>query len=317
MPRSSPLTLELTPVVTDPPCSGWSCVGRWVHPLLASVVLLAYILVLLRYFPARDELSYVSLGFKGVLAVMAVLGLFMLVAIRDAEHRAYGPLFFGLLFFAVAFSTDSMAELVTTAKGLKLVGERLSLVVGFALVLRGLLLWSRHTLMVNAKLAQQAITDELTGVFNRRHAMHELNRKAAIATRHPESLFSAMLFDVDHFKQINDVHGHEAGDQVLVSMARQVRAELRTEDTLARVGGEEFLVLMPATDREGALQLAERLRLAVRQVRFDEHAHATASFGADVYEPGEPVDKFLKRLDQAMYQSKRNGRDRVTLARRG
>ena len=314
MPRSSPLALELTPAVADPPCSGWSCISRWVHPLLACAVLLAYILVLLRYFPDRDELSYVSLGFKGVLAVMAVLGLFMLVGIRYAEHRAYGPLFFGLLFFAVAFSTDSMAELVSTARWVKVLGERLSLVVGFALVLQGLWTWSRHTLMVNAKLAQQAITDELTGVFNRRHAMHELNRKAAMAARHLDHPFSAIMFDVDHFKQINDGHGHEQGDAVLQAVARCVLAALRTEDTLARMGGEEFLVLMPSTDDEGAMQLAERLRLAVKQVTYGNHQSVAASFGVAVFEPGETVANFLRRVDLAMYRSKHGGRDRVTLA---
>jgi diguanylate cyclase (GGDEF)-like protein len=293
--------------------SKWPRLRYCLHPLIASTVLLGYVGWLHGYFPAREEISYVSLAFKGCLTAMGIAGMFLLGDVRKAEYQAYIPLFAGILCFAFAFSTDSMAELVRTTIWVKIIGERMLLLVGFALVLRGLYLWSRHTLQINEKLARLATTDELTGVANRRQLMHELKKQTALASRQSDNLISAIMFDVDHFKRINDEHGHEEGDRVLKDITRLANAELRIEDTLARIGGEEFVVLLPSTGLSGATQSAERLREAIKKAQFGATEHASASFGVAVYQPGEPIAGYLKRLDLAVYKSKKAGRDQVTV----
>lgn len=287
--------------------------AHYLPPLIASLALLIYFGVLLRYFPDREEIGYVSLGFKGILAMMGTTGLFLLADMRKAEHRAYTPLFTGLLCFAVAFTTDSSAEIVRTTLWLKIICERMVLVIGFAFVLRGLYLWSHYTMQVNASLAHLATTDDLTGVSNRRHLLQELRKQTATTSRQPGHLLCAIMFDLDHFKRINDDYGHEEGDRVLRDVTRSVGKELRTVDVLARTGGEEFVVLLPATGLDGALKLAERLRSVVKYTPFGASDRASASFGVAMYQAGETETSFLRRLDVALYQSKEQGRDRVTV----
>src|SRR5215213_9960274 len=114
----------------------------------------------------------------------------------------------------------------------------------------------------NERLAAQALTDDLTGLANRRGGAHELERTVALATRHGHALALARV-DVDHFKEINDTLGHQAGDRVLAEVARRLAGAVRGGDKLARWGGDEFVAILPGTDKAGALRAAERLRAAV------------------------------------------------------
>jgi two-component system chemotaxis response regulator CheY len=164
----------------------------------------------------------------------------------------------------------------------------------------------------NQRLAAQALTDELTGVANRRHGAHELERAVALATRHGHLLALARV-DIDHFKQINDTHGHQAGDRVLAEVARRLAGALRGGDELARWGGDEFVAILPDTDREGALRAAQRLRAAV------DAAHVPVN-GGDVavtvsvgwaHWAGDTPDDLLARADRSLYQAKDTGRNAV------
>jgi diguanylate cyclase (GGDEF)-like protein len=125
---------------------------------------------------------------------------------------------------------------------------------------------------------------------------------------------SLLLFDIDHFKTINDTHGHLAGDQVLVELTRRVRQHLRTGDLLARWGGEEFVVLLPHTRGEDALELAEKLRHLIAGEPFPAAGQVTSSFGVAEFRPHETSDLWLTRVDGALYAAKAGGRNRVCLA---
>ena len=116
----------------------------------------------------------------------------------------------------------------------------------------------------NARLAQQALTDDLTGLANRRHGAHELERAVALAVRHGHRL-ALVRVDVDHFKAINDSRGHQVGDEVLAEVALRLARAVRGGDELARWGGDEFVAILPDTDREGAARAAERLRASVAE----------------------------------------------------
>ena len=161
-----------------------------------------------------------------------------------------------------------------------------------------------------------ATCDELTGLTNRRAAMERMQQELAVRKR-MEPLMSVALIDLDHFKRINDTHGHAAGDAVLRRFADCARATVRVGDTMARWGGEEFLLVMPATSAADAMRAMERLREQLRQQRFDDIAAGLQlSFSAGVAEclgPGD-LEAAIERADHAMYQAKHGGRDRAVAA---
>lgn len=164
---------------------------------------------------------------------------------------------------------------------------------------------------------QLVMCDGLTRIFNKRKLDEELRKEYERARRHHRPL-SLIFFDLDHFKLINDTHGHLCGDFVLQQVARLVQTYLRSEQVFARVGGEEFVILNPEIDQSGAVQLAEKLRRRMAEEKLsygDVELELTCSFGVAVLDPltmTSPVDLY-RAADDAMYQSKHAGRDRVTL----
>lgn len=158
-------------------------------------------------------------------------------------------------------------------------------------------------------LAIIAFTDGLTGLPNRRQLYRDLQRLIAEAERHGHP-FCVCLFDVDHFKRINDQYGHTVGDQVLCAIGQMVRANLRLIDYFGRWGGEEFCVLLPHTSLEQALSALERVRVALKGIG-DFPTSISASFGVAAYRPGDSSETLLHRADKAMYAAKRAGRDRL------
>jgi diguanylate cyclase (GGDEF)-like protein len=167
----------------------------------------------------------------------------------------------------------------------------------------------------NRRLQELAITDSLTGLFNRRALFDLMRREMDREQRHPHGL-AVIVFDIDHFKEVNDRYGHAAGDMVLQHVAAVTCEVIRTTDTLARYGGEEFVLVAPETDEESALRLAERMRVALRSTDIPVNhvvLRVTASFGiAMLRADDEEPEQVLRRADQALYAAKAAGRDRCT-----
>jgi diguanylate cyclase (GGDEF)-like protein len=165
----------------------------------------------------------------------------------------------------------------------------------------------------NLALAElRAATDALTGLPNRRAIDDHLKRLMAGAGRSLTPM-SAILMDLDHFKDINDTYGHERGDEVLAALGAILRTELRGSDFAGRSGGEEFIVMLPDTDRAGALRVAEHLRQAMHSLTVPGVSRAiTASFGVSTY-PDDALDgdTLMRLADRALYAAKQGGRDRV------
>nr|WP_090447544.1 GGDEF domain-containing protein [Pseudomonas benzenivorans] len=160
------------------------------------------------------------------------------------------------------------------------------------------------------QLEDLAATDELTGLFNRRHFLRLAGHQ--LESLHAGRQHGLALIDLDHFKRINDVHGHAAGDRVLQTFAAVVRACLRDGDVIARYGGEEFVLLLPNTDADQFSACCERLRLAFNQaeplgVKVD---NLSLSVGMTLMNMRDDLDEALQRADQALYQAKRSGRNR-------
>ncbi len=160
---------------------------------------------------------------------------------------------------------------------------------------------------------QLAHTDELTGVSNRRQLYADLKRELTRAQRSGRP-FSLILFDIDHFKDVNDTHGHAAGDEVLKSISHVTRAQLRQNDLLGRWGGEEFLILAVDADSAEAGTLAERLRRSIEQSTLGPVSRVTASFGVATFCPQDSEDDLIRRTDAALYKAKEGGRNRVVVA---
>jgi diguanylate cyclase (GGDEF)-like protein len=153
----------------------------------------------------------------------------------------------------------------------------------------------------------RANVDGLTGAANRRHFYELAEQELAVAKRYRQPM-SVILFDLDHFKQINDSLGHQGGDEMLQRVARMARAHLRNADVFARYGGEEFIVLLPQTSATPAQIVAERMREDMTA------ASVTISCGvAELMSPDDTLDEIVRRADQALYTAKRQGRNRTVL----
>jgi diguanylate cyclase len=164
------------------------------------------------------------------------------------------------------------------------------------------------------QLENLVATDELTGLFNRRHFLRLATRE--LDTMDADVVHGLALIDLDHFKRINDVHGHAAGDQVLQAFAAVASACLREGDVLARYGGEEFVVLLPDCNAERLTSCCERLRIAFTDVELIgiSVSHLSLSAGMTLLELGDDLDDALHRADQALYRAKRDGRNRCAAA---
>ena len=161
-----------------------------------------------------------------------------------------------------------------------------------------------------SQVEQLAVTDSLTETFNRRKFDEIVVQEHAQALNGKQS-FSVIMFDIDFFKRVNDTFGHSVGDRVLQHLCRVVRGLTRHADLLIRWGGEEFLILLPATFLDEAVQMAERTRLEVEQEEFPVAGHLTISLGVAQFRSGDSIDSLLKRVDTALYQAKKQGRNLV------
>ena len=164
------------------------------------------------------------------------------------------------------------------------------------------------------QLYDSATRDGLTGAFNKKHFLESLQNEFAFAARHRTRL-SLLIFDIDHFKRVNDTHGHIAGDMVLKELSALVKEQLRLEDIFARYGGEEFALLLRETDEERAFVVAERLRRAVERYQFvygDQVIPVTISLGVATFsgEQHTTPQELIKEADDFLYKAKRSGRNR-------
>ncbi len=162
----------------------------------------------------------------------------------------------------------------------------------------------------NRELERLSVTDRLTGLFNRLKLDQMLELEHARSERYASN-FAIVLLDIDHFKAVNDTHGHQTGDEVLVAMARVLREGTRDADLVGRWGGEEFLIIASNTTLAGAQDLAEKLRMQVANEPFPVVGNKTASFGVTAFRHGDSIAAMVARADAALYQAKHDGRNRV------
>jgi len=263
--------------------------------------------------PWRVLLAY---GFGAVILARAVF------ALRQPMREEFGPRMAWLLAapgwaMVAAFALRTVQQLIEPGRVLEVhqvTGTNRHMLFGFLLgaAMFNFSFMGLLTLRLVQRLREQAGRDPLTGLLNRR-TFEEGFAIEWERLRRGGPAFAVLALDLDHFKRINDVHGHLVGDAVLTQTAQRLRQVARQTDTLARTGGEEFVVLVPQTDRAGALAAAERLRQTVNALPFDiprGSLPVTLSIGVALAQVGEADPRaVLQRADQALYEAKGAGRD--------
>lgn len=174
---------------------------------------------------------------------------------------------------------------------------------------------TNERLQMLEKLKKLSITDALTNLYNSRHFYNQLKSEVDRSTRYNHSL-TMLILDIDHFKDYNDRYGHLEGDKVLMRLGQVIKLLLRKMDSAYRYGGEEFTVILPETDSEEALTVAQRIRKAIKEIVFTpesgKNTFITISIGMTAYSPSEELTEFIQRADKALYGSKEGGRDQVS-----
>lgn len=161
----------------------------------------------------------------------------------------------------------------------------------------------------NQSLSEQVMLDSMTGIANHGAIIETLRRETALTQKTKDDL-SVVMFDMDDFKLVNDTRGHLFGDRVLTGFAEMVRPMIRNRDIFGRYGGEEFLLILPQTNQEGALQIAERIRAAVESYRFFGDIRITVSGGLKQYQGGD-AEELIQQADENLYQAKAAGKNRI------
>jgi diguanylate cyclase (GGDEF)-like protein/PAS domain S-box-containing protein len=206
--------------------------------------------------------------------------------------------------FVHRMADGSLRDVQTYASPLEMDGKRLMLCV-------------IHDVTEQKRLKNElefaASRDPLTGLWNRRHFL-TLLEKAHQQKRRSDVEYSLLILDADHFKSINDQHGHDQGDEVLVLLAKTLENRVRKTDAVCRWGGEEFIILLPKTDIENAAHLAECLRSAITEIRTPTVLRLTVSIGVAQHQHDEPTENLLRRADAALYKAKASGRNQVVVA---
>ena len=187
------------------------------------------------------------------------------------------------------------------------------LAIGFYILLNAQEVYAVRLGVLMLQLRDQAHTDPLTRLANRGWFQESFSRELKKATRLNQNL-ALIMFDIDHFKKINDRFGHQAGDRALVKLAETARLAMRDYDLISRWGGEEFVALLPDTDLETARLIAERLREQIAATDLPEIGQVTCSFGVVERRNNENGDSLINRADAALYQAKDAGRNRVICA---
>ncbi|MEA5445917.1 GGDEF domain-containing protein [Gammaproteobacteria bacterium AB-CW1] len=280
--------------------------GDWPRPML---LLLAFAMMFMMVGIFANEKVYdgapVQYTAQGLIMTIGAMSVAATRGLRDI------PVIYGLPLLAL--------PLLLSHNGVDLIAAAVNLIYPAVMVVVACILAELlyngyvQNFIAAQQLRQSALTDPLTGLLNRRAMDQELAAAHALSRRHHQR-YAVIMADLDYFKQVNDSHGHDVGDEVLVELAHRLSASVRAEDRVSRWGGEEFLILLQNTDKEPAYLVAEKVRQVVGNQDFKTSAgrlSLTISLGLAINEGTEDAEAVVTRADKALYEAKRNGRNRT------
>ncbi|MEC4748415.1 GGDEF domain-containing protein [Methylomicrobium sp. Wu6] len=231
----------------------------------------------------------------------------------DGKAIIFVSIALGLEFILLSVFTGDQPPNPTLSDGLVRLLDHANIIISFTAQCIISYYFRLASISLEQELENQAHTDPLTGLYNRRRMTDFLVEQGKLSALEQTTL-SVAFVDIDHFKKINDNFGHECGDEILRSIADFIKRQLRKEDTLARWGGEEFLLLLPHTDIDGARVLAEKIRKTIAEHYFQiggcEYA-VTLTIGLCEHQTENPIEESIKFADIALYRGKQAGRNRV------
>ncbi len=288
---------------------------KYIYPALVLVLSLLFMMSDGGFYEVNTNIDYFGLALYGSITIIMLLGLFIVQKIIDVEE-VYYYLMAGFTFVYVSLFMSTMERVYAYPASEIGTLQDLFRLVGFGFVVVAIIKWIRYNEDVKKKLIELASIDDLTGVMNRRVFDIELKREFANAKRYRKDL-SLISIDLDHFKGINDKHGHFFGDLVLKMFTKEVASHLREGDVFSRWGGDEFIVLLPETGKKDALKVAEKIRFAVKNIHIKtDHTNIyfTVSLGVSGYESDDrDTMLIMERADKALYEAKKAGRDKSVL----
>jgi diguanylate cyclase (GGDEF)-like protein len=285
---------------------------KYLPPVLVLFISGLFAIFQISAYESLEDISIMSALSEIFLLILLFIGLLIIQRMRSYK-RIYGTLTLGFAVLCISLSTDILDEFLVQPGFITSIFEDLFQIIGYALVITGIWLWIINNNELTEKLKLLATTDNLTGAFNRRRFREAIWQEINRAVRYSEAL-TLIAFDLDHFKKINDTHGHHAGDEALQAVAEIVTKNIRSTDILARTGGEEFALIAPSTDLENARVVAERLRETIEEHSFGAVGTVTVSFGVAELKKDDHINAFISRADRALYNAKERGRNRVEIA---
>ncbi|MFL3649953.1 MAG: GGDEF domain-containing protein [Pseudoalteromonas sp.] len=278
---------------------------------IASVALLAYIMFFSTYVLATFPFLQVQnnvYGFTTDFINLVVLTfLFWMVQCSELSKKAYIFSTLGLLLWTMGATADVLDELVVQPYWVSVYFEDLCRTLGMLFTSYGLFKTMRFVQSIHNRLAAELIIDDLTKVHNRRYFYRYV--KSANATP-----YVILIIDIDHFKSINDEFGHDVGDMILQQLATTYNNAFEGSAQFARLGGEEFGGYLPTSNIEQVSDFCQHLIDLAHSINVKNVRHLTVSIGVAKQTPNEPLDKVMKRADQALYVAKQTGRDRFEIA---
>ncbi|MHB8544352.1 MAG: GGDEF domain-containing protein [Leptospirales bacterium] len=272
----------------------------------------------------RENYRKVLTGFAGLILFQQVLGAFL--SFNEVLMLIWYPVFPLTYFFLLGYQRAlkwNMVALAAIITGYVLfpflnhiapVSFPIFLSAVFAYSVAMLLAWYHYRVIhtYQTRLKREALVDNLTGALLRKAGLQQLSKQMSQTERIPEMELSVALLDIDDFKRINDQDGHQSGDRVLIRVADSVCRSIRKGDFFVRLGGEEFLLLLPGQSFNRAHSLAETLRQRIEQdVKRSDGTCVTVSIGLTQYRPGESLSELLHRADHLMYAAKRFGKNKI------
>lgn len=294
--------------------------------IMSTVLLILFISILLILdisfasftFSLHDKNHLFDAFSEGFSVLLILVWLLLIIRIAD-NPKIFVPLYLGMLLVLIGSIQDFMDEFYDLPLILDRV-EKFGLPVGLLIGSFGIFAWVKDKKKMvqearerEERFKQISIVDHLTGLYNARHLYTVLQSELERVKRYNDN-FSLLLLDVDDFKVLNDTYGHLCGDDVLRGLGALISSLSRKSDSAFRYGGEEFVILLPETDRIGAFRAAERLREGFARLEFqfgDACIHKSISIGVSTYLSGDDADSILARVDAAMYRAKREGKNRT------
>lgn len=284
---------------------------RYAAVVFLTVLFSAFLLMLTS--PSIPIEESVNLILDSADAAVCALLLFKVEELRRTRSKIFLNIFIPMSMLLVASSIDLVSQIKQIPEAFEFV-EGILHNIGFILFIFACVSWVNDQKEQSAELRHLAESDALTGISNRRSFL-ELSQNYLRSEDDNESCVSLLLLDIDHFKQINDTYGHQIGDKVLVDVANTVKQILRKQDYFARVGGEEFMVLLKDTEESTAQKVAEKIRSAIEGIEVVHHGSrvsCTISVGTTASKRKQAkFDDLFNQADKALYSAKAKGRNCV------